>query len=163
MAYDPKVVTIWEGMRGLLHEEANRPVEFVLFSNYEAQVQALLASPERAGTHRHRVEHEPRVPPGVDGARGGAADRHARHRSRVGRARRAAGGAVGNTADLSGRTLALGSRDSGHAAILPVHFLAGEGLVEGRDYTERFDTDVGKHGDTGTSEVEVLKAVLAHG
>src|SRR5262249_54060987 len=64
-------------------------------------------------------------------------------------------------ADLRGRTLALGSRDSGHAAILPVHFLEREGLVEGRDYrTLRFDTDMGKHGDTGRSEVEVVRAVL---
>ena len=32
----------------------------------------------------------------------------------------------------------------------------GEGLVEGRDYrTLRFEGDVGKHGDTGASEVEV--------
>ena len=59
------------------------------------------------------------------------------------------------------RTLALRSRDSGHAAILPVHFLEREGLVEGRDYrTLRFNSDVGKHGDTGTSEAEVVRAVL---
>jgi ABC-type phosphate/phosphonate transport system substrate-binding protein len=57
--------------------------------------------------------------------------------------------------------LALGSRDSGHAAILPVHFLEREGLFEGKDYrTIRFNSDVGKHGDTGTSEVEVIRAVL---
>ena len=63
--------------------------------------------------------------------------------------------------DLVSRTLALGSRDSGHAAILPVHFLDREGLIEERDYrTLRFDSDVGKHGDTGTSEAEVLRAVL---
>jgi len=62
---------------------------------------------------------------------------------------------------LQNRTLALGSRDSGHAAILPVHFLQGEGLKEGRDYqTLRFNTDLGKHGDTGTSESEVVRAVL---
>jgi ABC-type phosphate/phosphonate transport system substrate-binding protein len=72
-----------------------------------------------------------------------------------------AGGAVRSLRDLAGRTLALGSRDSGHAAILPVHFLEQEGLVAGRDYAVvRFDTDVGKHGDTGTSEVEVIKALL---
>ena len=71
------------------------------------------------------------------------------------------GGAVASLADLQGRTLALGSRDSGHAAILPVHFLRQQGLAEGRDYRSlRFDTDVGKHGDTGTSEVDVLRAVL---
>jgi ABC-type phosphate/phosphonate transport system substrate-binding protein len=57
--------------------------------------------------------------------------------------------------------LALGSRDSGHAAILPVHFLAQQGLFEGRDYrTLRFNSDIGKHGDTGTSEAEVVRAVL---
>jgi phosphonate transport system substrate-binding protein len=71
------------------------------------------------------------------------------------------GGPVSTIADLKDRTLALGSRDSGHAAILPVHFLEQEGLREGRDYrTLRFNSDVGKHGDTGASEVEVVRAVL---
>jgi ABC-type phosphate/phosphonate transport system substrate-binding protein len=71
------------------------------------------------------------------------------------------GGPISAIADLRNRTLALGSRDSGHAAILPVHFLEQQGLIEGRDYrTLRFDSDVGKHGDTGTSEVEVVRAVL---
>jgi phosphonate transport system substrate-binding protein len=42
-----------------------------------------------------------------------------------------------------------------------VHFLEGQKLIEGRDYrTLRFNSDVGKHGDTGTSEVEVVRAVL---
>jgi ABC-type phosphate/phosphonate transport system substrate-binding protein len=71
------------------------------------------------------------------------------------------GGSVATLAGLRDRTLALGSRDSGHAAILPVHFLERAGLIEGRDYRAlRFDSDVGKHGDTGTSEVEVVRAVL---
>jgi ABC-type phosphate/phosphonate transport system substrate-binding protein len=73
----------------------------------------------------------------------------------------ATGGPISSLADLTNRTLALGSRDSGHAAILPVHFLEQQGLCEGRDYrTLRFDSDVGKHGDTGTSEVEVVRAIL---
>jgi ABC-type phosphate/phosphonate transport system substrate-binding protein len=34
-------------------------------------------------------------------------------------------------------------------------------MREGTDYqTLRFNTDLGKHGDTGTSEVEVVRAVL---
>jgi phosphonate transport system substrate-binding protein len=71
------------------------------------------------------------------------------------------GGPVATLADLRDRILALGSRDSGHAAILPVHFLKLEGLAEGQDYrTLRFDSDVGKHGDTGASEAEVVRAVL---
>ena len=71
------------------------------------------------------------------------------------------GGSVAALADLRNRTLALGSRDSGHAAILPVHFLEREGLFEGQQYrTLRFNTDLGKHGDTGTSEAEVVRTVL---
>jgi ABC-type phosphate/phosphonate transport system substrate-binding protein len=71
------------------------------------------------------------------------------------------GGPIRQLADLASRTLALGSRDSGHAAILPVHFLEAQGLIEGQHYhTLRFNSDVGKHGDTGTSEVEVVRAVL---
>ena len=71
------------------------------------------------------------------------------------------GGPVSKLSDVRNRTLALGSRDSGHAAILPVYFLEREGLTEGRDYRSlRFNSDVGKHGDTGASEVEVVRAVL---
>src|SRR5579884_753357 len=42
VAYDPRVVTIWEAMRDYFRE-AGVPTDYVLFSNYEAQVNALLA------------------------------------------------------------------------------------------------------------------------
>ena len=42
VAYDPKVVPIWEGMREYF-PEAGVPTDYVLFSNYEAQVDALFA------------------------------------------------------------------------------------------------------------------------
>src|ERR1700720_277528 len=45
VAYDPKVVTIWEGMRRYFHEAARILVEVVLFQSYETQVRALLAAP----------------------------------------------------------------------------------------------------------------------
>lgn len=61
---------------------------------------------------------------------------------------------------LAGRRLALGSRDSGHAAILPLHYLAAEELdAQAACELVRFDTDLGKHGDTGGSELEVVQAV----
>jgi len=41
VAYNPKVVTIWEGMRTYFHQEAYLPVEVILFQSYEAQVLAL--------------------------------------------------------------------------------------------------------------------------
>jgi phosphonate transport system substrate-binding protein len=164
VAYDPKVVTIWEGMRRYFHEESHLPVEVVLFQSYEMQVSALLAT-----------SGEPT--PQIDIAWNTnlaylQADAWSEHCCRPIAMRDTdigwetkivapSGGQVATLADLRNRTLALGSRDSGHAAILPVHFLQLEGLVEGKDYrTLRFNTDLGKHGDTGTSEVEVIRSVL---
>jgi phosphonate transport system substrate-binding protein len=164
VAYNPKVVTIWEGMRRYFHDEAHLPVEVVLFQNYEPQVIALLAQP---GDSTPRIDIAWNTNLAYL-----QADEWAGHRCRPVAMRdtdlnwmtkivAVTGGPVTSLADLKGRTLALGSRDSGHAAILPVHFLEREGLVENRDYrTLRFDSDVGKHGDTGTSEVDVVRAVL---
>ena len=162
VAYDPKVVSIWEGMRRYFHEEAHLPVEVVLFQSYENQVSALLAEPGA---------------PGIDIAWNTnlaylQADAWSAQRCRpiamrdtdVGWTTKivaVSGGPVTALEQVRNNTLALGSRDSGHAAILPVHFLARDKLIEGRDYrTLRFNSDLGKHGDTGTSEVEVVRAVL---
>ena len=154
VAYNPKVVTIWEGMRRYVHEETHLDVEVI----------ALLA---QAGDPL----------PYIDIAWNTnlaylQAEEWSGHRCRAVAMRdtdlgwmtkivAVTGGPVSALADLKNRTLALGSRDSGHSAILPVHFLEQQGMREGTDYrTLRFDTDLGKHGDTGTSEVEVVRAVL---
>ena len=42
VAYDPKVVTIWEGIREHFREQG-APLDFALFSNYERQVESLLS------------------------------------------------------------------------------------------------------------------------
>ena len=164
VAYDPKVVTIWEGMRRYFQEETDLPVEVVLFQSYEAQVSALLAAPGDPGP---RVDIAWNTNLAYLQAEAWS-DRRCRpiamRDTDLGWTTKIVavnGGAVAVIGDLADRTLALGSRDSGHAAILPVHFLEREGLVEGRDYrTLRFNSDVGKHGDTGTSEAEVVRAVL---
>src|SRR6266404_1883867 len=61
--------------------------------------------------------------------------------------------------DLAGKTLAVGSSDSTQARILPLHFIAQEGVDLKRIKLIPFDTDLGKHGDTGTSEIDVIKAL----
>jgi phosphonate transport system substrate-binding protein len=164
VAYDPKVVTIWEGMGRYFKEEERLPVEVVLFQSYEAQVAALLAGP---------ADPVPRIDIAWNTNLAYLqADVWSEHRCQPIAMRdtdlgwmtkivAASGGPVATLGDLKDRILALGSRDSGHAAIMPVHFLKREGLAEGQDYrTLRFDSDVGKHGDTGASEAEVIRAVL---
>ena len=130
VAYDPKVVTIWEGMRRYFHEEAHLPVEVVLFQSYEAQVYALLAGSD---------DHAPHIDIGWNTNLAYLqADAWSSNRCRpiamrdtdIGWATKivaVSGGPVATLTDLRNRTLALGSRDSGHAAILPVHFLEREG------------------------------------
>jgi len=164
VAYNPKVVTIWEGMRRYFHQEARVPVEVVLFQSYEAQVLALLAQGPEAAPRIDIAWNTNLAYLQADEWSGHACRAVAMRDSDLGWMTKivaVTGGPMNTLADLRNRTLALGSRDSGHAAILPVHFLEQQDMREGRDYrTLRFDSDLGKHGDTGTSEVEVVRAVL---
>lgn len=164
VAYDPKVVTIWEGMRRYFHEEAHVPVEVVLFQSYEAQVLALLAQPGEAVPHIDIAWNTNLAYLQADEWSHHACRAIAMRDTDLGWMTKivaVTGGPVSTLSDLKNRTLALGSRDSGHAAILPVHFLDQEGMREGKDYQSlRFNSDLGKHGDTGASEVEVVRAVL---
>jgi len=164
VAYDPKVVTIWEGMRRYFQEEAQVPVEVVLFQSYEAQVLALLAQPGESVPRIDIAWNTNLAYLQADEWSGHACHAIAMRDSDLDWMTKivaVTGGPVSTLADLKDRTIALGSQDSGHAAILPVHFLEQQGMREGTDYrTLRFNSDVGKHGDTGTSEVEVVRAVL---
>jgi phosphonate transport system substrate-binding protein len=158
VAYDPKVVTIWEGMREYFRTQAALDAEVVLFLSYEAQVDALLGGRIDVAwnTNLAFVQCE-------RWGEGRCEPLGMRDTDLVWEVKllAPAGGAVRKLDDVRGKKVALGSRDSGHAAILPVHFLAQAGLAEGKDYESlRFNLDVGKHGDTGTSELDVLRAVL---
>jgi ABC-type phosphate/phosphonate transport system substrate-binding protein len=158
VAYDPKVVGIWEGMRSYFRGDARVPVEVVLYLSYEAQVAALLAGRIDIAWNTNlaylQCDHLSEGKCRPLAMRDTDVEWWTEILVRT-------GGPIRQLSDLRGKRIALGSRDSGHAAILPVHFLAQQGLVEGRDYQSlRFDTDLGKHGDTGTSEVDVLRAVL---
>jgi len=85
VAYHPKVVTIWEGMRRYFHEEARLPVEVVLFQSYEMQVAALLAGDRGSdAANRHSLEHQSRLSAGRFLEQPSLpANRNARHRSRL--------------------------------------------------------------------------------
>jgi len=157
VAYDPKVVAIWEGMRACFHDQ-EVALDFVLYSSYERQIEALLAG------HIDVAWNTPlghvRVQRRTDGRSRslGMRDSDRDFRSKI-IVRRDAG--IGDLPALVGRTLAVGSCDSTQARILPLHFLAQAGLDLGRVTIRGFDSDIGKHGDTGRSELEVLAAVAA--
>lgn len=155
VAYDPKAVTIWEGIREHFRDQGVA-MDFVLFSNYERQVESLLEGKIDVAWNtplaHARVRRRTKNASISLGMRDSDRDFKARVLVRKGAGLR-------SIRDLPGRTLAVGSRDSTQARILPLHFLRKEGVALDRVKLLVFDTDVGKHGDTGTSELEVLKAL----
>jgi ABC-type phosphate/phosphonate transport system substrate-binding protein len=129
-------------------------MDFVLFSNYERQVESLLAG------HVHVAWNTPLAHVRVQQrTKGTSISLGMRDSDRDFRSRILVRGPLTSLKDLEGRTLAVGSRDSTQARILPLHFLKAEGVDLSKVKLLAFDTDVGKHGDTGTSELEVLKAL----
>ena len=152
VAYHPRIVTIWERFRDYF-AEAGVPTDYVLYSNYERLVDALLAGEVDIAwnTNTAYVAAEARI--GGDARVLGMRDVDAEFRTVVAVRR---GETFAELGELEGRRLALGSRDSGHAAILPLHWVREAGA---EPELVRFDTDLGKHGDTGDSELRVVEAV----
>jgi phosphonate transport system substrate-binding protein len=154
VAYHPRVVTVWEGFSEYFRQ-GGLVVDYVLFSNYERLVEALLAGSVDLGWNTNTAFVSVDLRLGGSALILGMRDVDAAYATiLVGRADESVA-----PVDLPGQTLALGSRDSGHAAILPLHFLAKEGIDLSSVRLLRFDTDLGKHGDTGDSELRVLRAV----
>jgi len=159
VVYDPKVVPIWEGIRAYF---ADAPVgmDFVLFSNYEAQVEALLAGRIDIGWNTNLAYVRSYLATGGDCSVLAMRDTDLAFFTTL----IARKGEIEELADLKGKRLALGSADSAQAAIMPVHYLTREGLDLGGDVElMRFNSDVGKHGDTGQSERDALAAVIDGG
>jgi ABC-type phosphate/phosphonate transport system substrate-binding protein len=156
VAYHPRIVTIWEGFRDYFAAQGV-PTDYLLYSNYERLVDALLSGEVDIAwnTNTAYVAAEERI--GGDAQVLGMRDVDADFRTVIVTRR---GETFGVPAELAGKRLALGSRDSGHAAILPLHHLALEGFDAAKETRlVRFDTDLGKHGDTGDSELLVVRAV----
>lgn len=156
VAYSPNVVTIWEGFREYFRQ-AGVPIDYVLFSNYEAQVEALfnrhIDIAWNTNTAYVRCEQRAGGQCQVLGMRQVDVDftTHFLVRTDV---------AVRDLAGLRGKRFAYGSADSAQAALIPAYYLRQAGLDPERDVRPlHFDLDVGKHGDTGTSEQAVVRAL----
>ena len=156
VAYTPNVVTIWEGMRDYFAGTSSE-IDFVLFSNYGRQVDALIDGIIDLAWNTNLAWV--RTVAQTDGACRALAMRDTDTVFQTVFVTRS-GNDLAGLESLKGRRLALGSQDSAQAAILPVHYLNHFG--PGTDAVElvRINSDVGKHGDTGRSELDALRAVL---
>jgi ABC-type phosphate/phosphonate transport system substrate-binding protein len=155
VAYTANVVPIWEGIREHFRGAAVE-TDFVLFSNYERQVDALIAGQIDIAWNTNLAWVRTHLCTG--GRCKALAMRDTDLTFQTFLVSRAGAGLAGIDS-LRGRRLALGSRDSAQAAILPFHWLR-ELRLDSEVTVIRFDSDVGKHGDTGRSELDAIQAVL---
>jgi phosphonate transport system substrate-binding protein len=72
------------------------------------------------------------------------------------------GGPVKTIADLKGRRVAVGAKDSPQATLIPLYWLAQQGLEPNTDFEVLpFDRLAGKHGDHIGGERDAVRALVA--
>jgi ABC-type phosphate/phosphonate transport system substrate-binding protein len=163
VAYDPKVVTIWEGFKAYFSRRG-LDFDYVLFSNYERQVESHLAG------HFHVAWNSPLAwvrTRRLAAARGMQVEAVAmrdtdRDLTSVVVVRNGSG--VGSVEDLRGKRVAVGAIDSPQATLLPLSHLRAQGLVPGADFEVVYhDLLGGKHGDHIGGEREAARALVSGG
>jgi phosphonate transport system substrate-binding protein len=161
VAYDQKVVTIWDGFRAWLRS-SGLDFDYVLYSNYERQVRDLVDGRIDVAWNSPLAWVRARR---LAGARGVTLtpvtmrDTDCDLRSVI--AVRA-DSPVTSIADLAGRIVATGAVDSPQATLLPLSLLRSAGLKPGADFAvRRFDIGVGLHGDHIGGERDAARALFA--
>jgi len=161
VAYAPKVVTIWDGFKEYFagHDLA---FDYVLFSNYERQVQALFDggidvawNSPLAWIRAERIGRARGQPVRAIAMRDTDCDL-----TSVIVVRSDAG--IKTVADLKGKRVGVGAIDSPQATLIPLNYLREQGLKPGTDFTvRRFDVLGGKHGDHIGGERDAAQALMA--
>jgi phosphonate transport system substrate-binding protein len=147
VAYDPKVVTIWDGFRRWLRMRGFG-LDFVLYSNYERQVEDLLSGRIDVAWNSPLAWVRARRMAEMTGKQIRAVAMRDTDRDLTSVVVVRAGSPIHGIADLRGQTVAVGAHDSPQATLLPLSLLRKEGVQPGVDIgIEYFDIGVGLHGD----------------
>ena len=167
VAYDPKVVGIWDIIRDYSNEYGCK-LDYVLFSNYERQVDSLLKGHIDIAWNTNvawirtlnATENKAKAIAMRD------TDLHWSTKFVVKKDSK-----IKNLEDLKGKKLGVGSADSSQANIMAIYYLNKNGLkIKESDINNseidnesvniiRYNSDLGKHGDTGRSEWDVLEGL----
>ncbi|HEY0375882.1 MAG TPA: phosphate/phosphite/phosphonate ABC transporter substrate-binding protein [Pyrinomonadaceae bacterium] len=160
VAYDPKVVTIWEGFKSYFAARG-LSFDYVLYSNYERQVESHLAghfdvawnSPlawvRTARLARARGQE-------VEALLMRDTDQALTSLIVV-----RSDSDVKTVSDLKGKRVAAGAVDSPQATLIPLSHLRAAGLTPGADFEVRLnDLLGGKHGDHIGGEREAARALV---
>lgn len=156
VAYDPKVVTIWEGFKDWF-AAAGFAFDYVLYSNYEAQVDALVRGGEIDAAWNSPLAW-------VRSARltSGAVEAVAMRDTDCGLTSVVvvrADSDIATVTDLTRRRVGVGAVDSPQATLIPLWHLSEVGAVDVA--VVHHNVGVGKHGDHIGGERDAARALLA--
>src|SRR5215212_3400469 len=161
VAYAPKVVTIWEGFKEYFIRHG-LPFDYILYSNYETQVEALMAgqcdvawNSPLAWVRAERLARAQGTQVRAIAMRDTDCDLTSVIIVR-------ADAPIQAVADLKGKVVAVGAVDSPQAYLIPLDFLRAQGLAPGADFeVQRHDLLGGKHGDHIGGELDGARSLLA--
>ncbi len=158
VAYDPKVVTIWEGFKSYFQKRGVE-IDYVLYSNYDAQVKANLSGEVDVAWNSPLAWVKSRLD-SKDGCRALAMRDSDRDLTTKVLVRKDAG--LASLADLKGKSIAVGASDSPQATLIPLSMLAEAGVVPGKDCRVLYhEVMVGKHGNHVGGERDAARALAA--
>ena len=161
VAYDPKVVTIWEGFRTWF-DTRDFDFDYVLYSNYERQVEDLIEGRVHAAWNSPLAWVRSHRLAAARGVEARAITMRDTDRDLTSVVVTRADGAIQQVDDLRGRTIGVGAVDSPQATLIPLSHLRSLGLEPGVDVeVRRFDVGVGLHGDHVGGEREAARALVA--
>jgi ABC-type phosphate/phosphonate transport system substrate-binding protein len=159
VAYDPKVVNIWEGFK-LYFERRGVSFDYVLYSNYERQVESLIDGKINVAWNSPLAWIRSRR---LAQARGLSVRAIAMRDSDCDLASVIvvrSNAWISSIADLKNKIVAVGAIDSPQATLIPLAYLRRNGLSSKADFSvQRHDQLCGKHGDHIGGEREAARAL----
>ncbi|MCB9357424.1 MAG: PhnD/SsuA/transferrin family substrate-binding protein [Calditrichaeota bacterium] len=147
VAYDPKVVTIWNGFRDFFGANG-LDFDYVLFSNYERQVEAHFAGVVHVAWNSPLAWIQSKRLAQALGRKAEAIIMRNTDCDLTSVVVTTKSSGVKQVGDLRGKRIAVGAKDSPQATLIPLYELSVAGLNAGSDFTVMpFDILVGLHGD----------------
>jgi ABC-type phosphate/phosphonate transport system substrate-binding protein len=157
VAYDARVVPIWEGFRSFFAQHG-LGFDFVLYSSYERQVAAHLRGDVDVAWNSPLAWLQTKSAALGAGRSAAAVAMRDTDRDLTSVVLVRGDGPITTAAELAGKRLGVGAADSPQATLIPLGALAEAGVV---GEVVRHDLLLGKHGDHIGGEREAVRALLA--
>lgn len=160
VAYDPKVVTIWDGFKAWFSSRG-LDFDYVLYSNYERQVAGHFQGQYHVAWNSPLAWLQAQRVAAQRGRRAEAIAMRDTDQDLTSVIVVREGSGIESLADLRGKTVGVGAADSPQATLIPLLHLAEAGLEPEKDVrVRRFDVLVGKHGDHIGGERDAAVALM---